>query len=294
LIELVGSDTRRLLDEKYPQLSPSDDSAENVIAAPRSGVVTSTARDELVALASGADCVLEMVPPLGAFVPAGAQLFRVTGDLDRLPVDRVVGAVALGLERTLEHDVAYGMRMLVDMAERSLAESPFTDPTTAVQAIDRLHDCLRQLAVRILPDGVCHDEAGSVRLIVPEMDWDAYVHLAFDEIRIAGARSPQVTRRLTAALADLETVVPPDRLPAIRRQQASLVSAVSDAVPDSDDAAFALVADRQGIGVKAGTTAMAPEPTTNGAARATEGTKHLRTPADPADPPLEAGVDRQS
>ena len=108
--------------------------------------MTSTARDELVSLASAADCVLEMVPPLGAFVPAGAPLFRVTGDLDRLPVDRVVGAIRLGLERTLEQDVAYGMRMLVDMAERSLAESPFTDPTTAVQAIDRLHDCLRQLA----------------------------------------------------------------------------------------------------------------------------------------------------
>ena len=267
LIELVGSDTRRLLDEEYSERLPfSDDSAENVIAAPRSGVVTSTARDELVSLAGDADCVLEMVPPLGAFVPAGAPLFRVTGDLDRVPVDRVVGAIRLGLERTLEQDVAYGMRMLVDMAERSLAESPFTDPTTAVQAIDRLHDCLRQLAVRILPDGVCRDEAGNVRLIVPVMDWDAYVHLAFDEIRLAGAQSPQVTRRLSAALADLENMVPPDRLPAIRRQQESLVSTVSDAVPDSDDAAFALVADRQGIGVKASTNGSAPARTSNGAA----------------------------
>ena len=79
-------------------------------------------------LAGDADCVLEMVPPLGAFVPAGAPLFRVTGDVDRVPVDRVVGAIRLGLERTLEQDVAYGMRMLVDMAERSLAESPVHRP----------------------------------------------------------------------------------------------------------------------------------------------------------------------
>ena len=240
--------------------------------------MTSTARDELVSLASDADCVLEMVPPLGAFVPAGAPLFRVTGDLDRLPVDRVVGAISLGLERTLEQDVAYGMRMLVDMAERSLAESPFTDPTTAVQAIDRLHDCLRQLAVRDSPGrGCAMTQAGNVRLIVPVMDWDAYVHLAFDEIRLAGAQSPQVTRRLTAALADLETVAPPDRLPAIRHQQASLVSTVTDAVLDSDDVAFALVADRQGIGVKASANGIAPEPTSNGAARWTRGTKSLRT-----------------
>ena len=65
------------------------------------------------------------------------------------------------LERTLDEDVAYGFRMLVDMAERSLSDSPFLDPTTAVQAIDRLHDGLRQLAVRELPDGRYYDGDGS-------------------------------------------------------------------------------------------------------------------------------------
>ena len=46
-------------------------------------------------------------------------------------------AIVLGLERTLDQDVAYGLRLLVDIAERSLSDSPFLDPTTAVQAIDR-------------------------------------------------------------------------------------------------------------------------------------------------------------
>ena len=45
------------------------------------------------------------------------------------------------------------------------------------------------------------------------MDWDAYVHLAFDEIRLAGAGSPQVTRRLSEALTDLETVARPTAYP---------------------------------------------------------------------------------
>ena len=52
---------------------------------------------------------------------------------------------------------------------------------------------------------------GQLRLTVPVMDWDAYVHLAFDEIRLAGARSPQVSRRLIAALEDLLEVAPPER-----------------------------------------------------------------------------------
>ena len=68
--------------------------------------------------------------------------------------------VVLALERTLDQDVAYGFRMLVDIAERSLAESPYVDPTTAVQAIDRLHDGMRQLARRPFPDGRHGDEDG--------------------------------------------------------------------------------------------------------------------------------------
>jgi uncharacterized membrane protein len=167
------------------------------------------------------------------------------------PADRVVAGIRIGLERTLETDVAYGMRMLVDVAERALSDSPFVDPTTAVQAIDRLHDCLRQLAQREFPDGLHRDPSGRVRLIVPVMDWDAFVHLAFDEVRLAGARSPQVTRRLVAAIADLETVVPANRLAALHEQQRLLFTAAADAVGDREDLEFALTADRQGIGVSA-------------------------------------------
>jgi uncharacterized membrane protein len=254
LIELVGSDTRALLDREYPaELVDACRVDQHVIVAPKSGVVTFIDHDRLVARAVDADCTLQLVPPLGAFVPAGAPLFRVDGDPDRIVRDDVVKLIRLGMERTLDQDVAYGLRMLVDMAERSLADSPFLDPTTAVQAIDRLHDCLRQIAQRKLPDGRCRDDRGRVRLIVPVMDWDAYLHLAFDEIRIAGAGSPQVSRRLTAALQDLETVVSGDRLAAVRHHRELLSDATSAAVTDADELDFALRPDRQGIGVRAGT-----------------------------------------
>ena len=44
------------------------------------------------------------------------------------------------------------------------------------------------------------DDAGVVRVTVPTLQWDGFVRLAFDELRQAGANSPQVVRRLTAAL----------------------------------------------------------------------------------------------
>jgi uncharacterized membrane protein len=101
---------------------------------------------------------------------------------------------------------------LVDMAERAIAESPFLDPTTAVQAIDRVHDCLRQIARRPIPTGEHRDEDGTVRLRTRVVEWDDYVHLAFDELVIAGRRSPPVRRRLRTALLDLRATALPDRI----------------------------------------------------------------------------------
>ena len=131
----------------------------------------------------------------------------------------------------------------------SLSDSPFQDPTTAMQALDRLHDCLRQLACRQLSDGRYYDEEGELRLVVPAMDWDDYVQLAFDEIRLAGAASPQVTRRLVAALHDLKSITPTDRHAALDRQLELLSVLAEERIFDERDVTMALHGDRLGIGV---------------------------------------------
>jgi uncharacterized membrane protein len=195
--------------------------------------------------------VLELVPALGEFIPAGGPLFRVHGGSRTLDEDRLHAALILSLEPTLDEDVAYGIRLLVDIAERSLAESPFQDPTTAVQAIDRLHDILRQLARRPFPDGRHRDEAGQVRLVVRTMSWEAYVHLAFDEIRLAGAGSPQVARRLKAVLSDLRSIVPSERVGIIDLQLDLLATATEASFTDERDVGLALHEDREGIGAAA-------------------------------------------
>jgi uncharacterized membrane protein len=140
------------------------------------------------------------------------------------------------------------MRLLVDIAERSLSDSPFQDPTTAVQAIDRLHDLLRQLARRPLPDGRVRDDDGAIRLLVKSMSWEDYVHLAFVEIRIAGAGSPQVCRRLVAALTDLRRVALPERVPPLDEQLELLGAATTDAMDNERDVRLALGPDFEGIG----------------------------------------------
>jgi uncharacterized membrane protein len=196
--------------------------------------------------------VLHVIPALGEFVPAGAPLARIEGPTGAVDPQAVVDALRSGLERTMDEDVAYGFRLLVDMAERSLSESPFADPTTAVQCIDRLHDGLRQLGVRDLDDSELADDNGTLRVTIPTMDWDAYVALAFDEIRLAGTASPQVTRRLTAAIEDLMSVVPPERRPALIAQHELLRDAVNSSDRAPRDIDFAVSRDTQGIGIAAG------------------------------------------
>lgn len=249
LIELVGEDVRRLIDQRYPVRSDTSTPGVDAIVADVSAVITSIDVPRLVDVAARSGCVLHLQVGVGSFLPAGAVLARIEGAANDLDHDEVRAAVRSGLERTQRDDLAYGFRMLVDVAERSLSDSPFLDPTTTVQSIDRLHDGLRQLVTRELDDGRHHDADGRLRLTVPTMSWSDFVHLAIDEIRLAGAESPQVTRRLVAALCDLIEIAPPDRLPALREQLDLLHAAVDDSPRARPDREFALEPDMQGIGM---------------------------------------------
>jgi uncharacterized membrane protein len=120
-----------------------------------------------------------------------------------------------------------------------------------VQAIDRIHDILRQLVRRPFPDGRHRDDAGKVRLSVRSLDWEAYVLLATEEIRLAGTGSPQVTRRLTSALIDLRSIAPRERVGVIDRQLEALRNTAEAATDNEWDIEFALSADGKGIGASA-------------------------------------------
>ena len=84
------------------------------------------------------------------------------------------------------------------------------------------------------------------------MSWEAYVNLAFNEIRLAGAGSPQVSRRLNSALTDLRSIAPAERVGIIDHHLELLVAATETAMDDERDVEMALREDREGIGAAAG------------------------------------------
>ncbi|MGY1814410.1 DUF2254 domain-containing protein [Blastococcus sp. SYSU D00820] len=267
LIDLVGDRSRAFIVREHGN-SPVTTGGRDEIVATRPGNLVRVDRRALVLAARQADCVLELVPVVGDFVVGGAPLFRVhpgtpsTASPDGDAAGRLLSAeltrhVLLGGERGHTDDLAYGFRKLVDIAVRSIAQ-PFNDPTTTVQALHRLHDLLRQIAARPLPCGEHRDDDGAVRLLERTVSWDGYVRLAFDEIRLAGASEPQVTRKLCAALGDLKSVAPTDRQEPLDRQLRLLEAAVRRAHEDEDDVVAALIPDTEGIGSGADVTVAPP------------------------------------
>jgi uncharacterized membrane protein len=202
--------------------------------------------DCLVELASRAEVVLEVLPAIGDFVPTGAPLVRVQGVPRHDIAAEVLRRITLDTERSLAQDLAYGPRLLVDICVRSLAE-PF-DPTTAVQAIDRIHEFLRRLSTRKFPSGEYLDATGTVRLLIKTLTWGDYVRNSLEEIRIGAASSVQATRRLRYCLEDLLHYAPEERRAPIERQLQLLDTEIADSKELGANLAAAEESDPQGLG----------------------------------------------
>ena len=224
LVRAVGDETRagierrlRADDPREPVPAPLGPPTRHVVS-PTYGAVTAVDDRLLVAAAAEAGVLLVLDVELGKFVPEGAPLLEVHGD-GPLDDDAVARCIHLGKDRTMEHDVAFGFRQLVDVAERAL--SPGTnDPTTAVQALDELHDLLRRLATRRLPDGVHRDADGRVRLLTPAPRFEDFLRLALDEVDQYGKDALQVQSRIDALLADLAAAALPEHRGAVLAAQA--------------------------------------------------------------------------
>jgi uncharacterized membrane protein len=246
LIEAVGDQIRRKLDELYPERVTEEPESPGVLFAPRSGVLIHIDHTHLVDLASRADVALDVLPALGDFVPAGAPLVRIRGQPRFDIASDILRRISLDKERSFDQDLAYGPRLLVDICVRSLAD-PF-DPTTAVQAIDRLHDFLRHLVHRRFPSGEYPDQAGTVRLVTKTVSWDDYVRLSFEEIRNRATVSVQVTRRLRACFEDLLHCAPEECRAPLERQLRLLDAEIDSNGASSLDSAVWRQSDPQGIG----------------------------------------------
>ncbi|RKE17606.1 DUF2254 domain-containing protein [Streptomyces sp. TLI_171] len=241
----VLQDYRWLAPELGPPGGPRPE-GPTLLHEGRGGVLRDVNIRWLMRVARRHDTVLHLVPRIGDFIAPGTPTVVVVGGTPPRP-RRITTALNVGVDRTMHQDLSFGYRQLVDIAIRALSPA-VNDPTTAVQAIDRIHQLLALLAPHQLGEIRHRDKDGAVRLVQAVPGWEATVDLAFTEIRTCGAGQPQVTRRLAAALDDLLRITPGPRRPPLLRQRQLLERAVAEAVHDPENRTFALEPDRQGIG----------------------------------------------
>jgi uncharacterized membrane protein len=263
ILDRLGGIARQLADQEVP---PSTAGASAVVgpAAGRRGhggeeelpsahrsvpveaasVLADYDADALVDEARRADVVIRLTVGIGGFVRSGGPAAVIHGAGD----PAVLEHLSLEPERTLRRDLAYALRLLVDVGTRALSPGDH-DPTSAVQALDQIHDLLGRLATRPLPDGHHHDAGGTLRLVVPFPAWDDYVEQALAELRRLGKDVLPVSRRLLELVDDLLAAVPDDRRAPLELQRALLLEQASDSADADADRRTATTPDRGGIGL---------------------------------------------
>ena len=229
IITSVADEARGVIDgwpEPAPEPPPPPSGTpQRRLSTPAPGVVITIDTKRLVRAAEAADVVFVLVPHLGDFVCTGAEIVDVYGAAaDDIDEEKVVPALALDRERTMDQDAAFGFRQLIDIAERALSPG-VNDPTTAVQAMDQLRDLLRRMSVRRLPDGLHCDSTGRLRVVVPQLDFADYLDLAVDEIAHYGENSLQVRAHLAHLLHDLGNVARREYRSAVERKISELLTA---------------------------------------------------------------------
>jgi uncharacterized membrane protein len=240
------------LDSQRPLHSPTEfaprpASSRIIEHVGKSGTFLAFGIRELVAVAQRAACVIELLPQVGDFVARDDPLFRVYPADSNIDETALHHMVAFGVERTMEQDPAFAFRIMVDIAARALSPA-VNDPTTAVLALDQLHRLLRYVSHKQLDSGRVFDGQGKLRLLYSTPQWEDFVMLAVSEIRLFGASSLQIPRRLQAMLEHLIAALPEVRTPALRQELALLHSAVAHGYLEAEDRRRAEISDRQGIG----------------------------------------------
>jgi len=215
----VEADTLGTIDRIHPaepehdQTGPPPASRPPVgaVAVPalRSGFLATVSPQPLVVLGAEHDLVFEFDPRVGDSVIQGGPLVwcwpadasGTRPDAADL-VDAVNAAASVAFERTLQEDVGYGLRQLVDIAVKALSPG-VNDPTTAVHSLGRLSSPLRRLAERPVEPLVGRDDDGTVRVVVRRREFDALLSGVCGEIRRYGCAEPTVMTSLLQLLRDV-------------------------------------------------------------------------------------------
>ncbi len=255
LLLILTTSGRDALDDSYPPATAYVEAQRANVAGlepvtvrnrGRVGVLQSVDWCRLAELARTRNAEIVLTVEVGEYIGASTALAQTRCTEAPITDEDITSAFLLGGERTTVQDPSFVFRQLVDVAIRALSPA-VNDPTTAVQALDRITDLLAGIATRPDPTGWLIDTERTARVMVPTPDFTRLALLGYVEIIRYGADSPQVVRRLLACFNTLDAIVAADHREVVAELRTMLNEASRLGLPEPFNA-VARVADRHGFG----------------------------------------------
>jgi uncharacterized membrane protein len=200
----------------------------------RSGYIQTVYPLLLLPLVSDAHVTLCLRKKVGEHVVGGTVIGWVWAPTSDDPVpaaeqfEAAVDAdVRIGFERTIEQDVAFGIRQQIDIGCKALSPA-VNDPYTAVQAIDHLAVVCCDLAVRPLGTKIITGPDGSGRVVIPGNNFADYIFFIGGLFGRYGSTDLVVMLALLRLFETVVEVLPPGSARLVVMERAT-VEALADA-----------------------------------------------------------------
>ena len=214
----------------------------SAVGADSMGWITQISAEEILdVLPAGGMARVEV--KVGQFVHPGRRLCTVWAELDSQDraQRRVNRAFAVGTSRTMQQDIGFGIRQMVDIALRAISPG-VNDPTTAHECIVHLGAVLFEILRRDLPPTAVFGQDGRCVVLADRLSYADYVSQAFDEIRQSAVALPSLASALVETLAGMASelkadgILEDERGEALARQVRLVVAGVERSCPLADDA----------------------------------------------------------
>jgi uncharacterized membrane protein len=243
------------------------------LLSPRSGYLQAVDVDALTEDVASSGYAVQLVTSVGDYVTAGAMLGwywargtqrRSAGAADPQVPRWFSRHIHIGFERSMQQDIRFGLRQLVDVALRALSPA-INDPYTAIQIVHHLSAIEVVLAARAMPDDVRRNGTGEVLVWLPYPGFAAYLTLACAQIRRGARQEPLVLAALLQMLSAVAaSCVNAERRAAVQAQIDLVVHVSQRHLTEPSDRAMVAGAASQARAVAEHPGTFAPPPSAFG------------------------------
>lgn len=210
ILASIAQDTEIVIDQMYPlssdkeaEMPPSPHWDHNQTWTPlfsqASGYIQNIQIEKLKQLAEDHQTVFRMEHVVGEFVVKETPLLSILGEVEisESLANSIYATLIFSSHRSLEQDVSFGIRQIVDIALKALSPG-INDTTTAVMSLNHLTTIVVHLAQKKFNPSY-HYQKEELRVITKDHCFKTLFCEAFDQIRENGKGNLAIALTLARA-----------------------------------------------------------------------------------------------